>query len=222
MLVEVRPSGPRLGSPLGWALVSGIAGVVANVLLVAFFVLALGLGLPQYGWLGTANDAVIMIQFLALVPVALALPGWLARSRSVRPATTAAVIAMVIVAALQLLLILRVLTFEFQVLLVVVAFLPVYGWVLTISSVGHRSGTLPRPVTRAGLVLGVSFPVGLLIFVAGLPFGWGSPAQLLLAVAGGALGGLGWLALPAWPLLLARLVFARADSASREKTGEST
>lgn len=220
MLTRVRASRQRISAPATWALVSGFAGVVANVLLVAFFVLALGLGLAHYGWLGTVNDALIMVQFLTFVPVALALAGWLPSSRSVRVATTAAVIGMVFVALLQLLLILRVLTFDVQVLLVVAAFLPVYGWVLTVSSVGHRSGSLPRPATRFGLVLGVSFPVGLLIFVAGLPFGWGSPAQLAFAVVGGALGGLSWLALPVWPLLLARLVFPRVPRTSVHERGE--
>jgi hypothetical protein len=222
MLMEVRPSPSRTSAPITWALVSGVAGVVANVLLVAFFVLALGLGLPQYGWLGTVNDAVIMVQFLTLVPVALVLLGWLPPRRAVRLATVAAVVGMVLIAVLQLLLIVRVLTFDVQVLMVVIAFLPVYGWVLTISSVGHRSGTLPRPVTRFGLLLGVSFPVGLLIFVAGLPFGWGSVAQLLFAVAGGVLGGLSWLALPVWPLLLARLVFTRPRPTSAHEKGESS
>ena len=220
MLTQVRPSRQRISAPATWALVSGIAGMVANVLLVAFFVLTLGLGLLQYGWLGTVNDAVIMVQFLTLVPAALALAVWLPPWQSVRVATAAAVVGMVLVATLQLLLILRVLTFDVQVLLVVVAFLPVYGWVLTVSSVGHRSGALPRPVTRFGLVLGVSFPVGLLIFAAGLPFGWGSADQLAFALAGGVLGGLSWLALPVWPLLLARLVFSRAQLTSVQQKGE--
>ncbi len=220
MLTQVRPSRQRISAPATWALVSGVAGVVANVLLVAFFVVALGLGLAQYGWLGTVNDAVIMLQFLAFVPVALVLPRGLPPVRSVRIATAAAVVGMVSVAVLQLLLILGVLTFDVQVLLVVAAFLPVYGWVLAVSSVGHRSGTLPRSLTRFGLVLGVSFPVGLVIFAAGLPFGWGSAVQLPFAVAGGVLAGLSWLALPVWPLLLARLVFPRARLTPVQQKGK--
>ena len=220
MLTQVRPSRQRISAPATWALVSGVAGVVANVLLVAFFVVALGLGLAQYGWLGTVNDAVIMLQFLAFVPVALVLPRGLPQVRSVRIATAAAVVGMVSVAVLQLLLILGVLTFDVQVLLVVAAFLPVYGWVLAVSSVGHRSGTLPRSLTRFGLVLGVSFPVGLVIFAAGLPFGWGSAVQLPFAVAGGVLAGLSWLALPVWPLLLARLVFPRARFTPVQQKGK--
>lgn len=220
MLTQVRPSRQRISVPSTWALVSGIAGVVANVLLVAFFVVAFGLGRSEYGWLGTVNDAVIMLQFLTFGPVALALPGWLPQVRSVRIATAAGLVAMVLVAALQLLLIVRVLPFDVQVLLVVAAFLPVYGWVLTVSSVGHRSGVLPRSLTRFGLVLGVSFPVGLVIFGAGLPFGWGSAAQLPFAIAGGVLAGMSWLALPVWPLLLARLVFSRPTFTSVQQRGE--
>lgn len=221
-MLTSAPPRPRIQAPHVAALVSGVTGLVANVLLVAFFVLAFGLQQPEYSWLGTANDAVIMLQFVAFVPVALALPAWLPKVRSVRAATAAAVVGMVFVIVLQLLLILRVLTFDVQVLLVVAAFLPIYGWVLTVSSVGHRSGALPRPLTRFGLLLGASFLVGMLIFAAGAPFGWGSAAQLPFAVIGGVLGGLSWLALPVWPLLLVRLVFAGPRHTSVQKKGESS
>lgn len=221
-MLSLAPPRPRLRPPLVAALVSGLAGVAANVLLAAFFVRAAGLGLAQHGWLGTANDALVMLQFLALVPVAVALPSWLPPVRSVRIATAAGVVGMGLVAVLQLLLILRVLTFDLQVLLVVAAFLPVYGWVLAVSSAGHRSGALPRSLTRFGLVQGVGFPVGLVIFAAGLPFGWGSNAQLPFAVAGGVLAGLSWLALPLWPLLLARQVFPRSTFTSVQQKGELT
>ena len=40
MLTETRPARPRTAAPVLWALTSGIAGLVANVLLVLFFLLA--------------------------------------------------------------------------------------------------------------------------------------------------------------------------------------
>ena len=174
-----------------------------------FFLLAQPFGdaRPGFMWLGTANDVVIVVQFLTLVPVALALRGRLPATRAVRVSTAAAVAAMLGTAVLQLLLVAGVLAFEVQVWLVVPLFLVIFGWVLTASSTGHRHGTLPRPVTRFGLLLGMCFPLGMLITVAGLPFGWGSVAQLAFGVPGLLVGGVSWLALPVWPLLLARLVF---------------
>jgi hypothetical protein len=190
---------------------SGITGLLANVLLVLFFVLAQPLREvhQDFMWLGTANDWVVVVQFLTFIPVALALRRWLPATRAVRLATALAVAAMVGTAVLQLLLIAGVLDFGVQVWLVVPMFLLVYAWVLVVSSAGHRHGRLPRPVTRFGLLLGVCFPVGLLITAAGLPFGWGSIPQLAFGVPGLVMGATAWLALPVWPLLLARLVFHR-------------
>jgi hypothetical protein len=209
MLTEMPPTRQRTSRPQVWALTSGITGLAANVLLVLFYLLARPLGEVRSGfmWLGTANDWVIVVQFLTFIPVALTLPRWLPATRAVRLSTALAVLAMVGTAVLQLLLVAGVLDFGVQVGLVVAMFLLVYGWVLTVSSAGHRHGTMPRPVSRFGLLLGVCFPVGLLITAAGLPFGWGSFAQLAFGVPGVVIGAAAWLALPVWPLLLARLVF---------------
>jgi hypothetical protein len=211
MLTETHPVRQRTSGPRVWALTSGITGLVANVLLVLFFLLARPFGdmRQEFEWLGAANDWVIVVQFLALIPVALALRTSLPGTRAVRLATTAAVVAMVGIAVLQALLIAGVVDFDVQVVLIVPLFLVVYGWLLAVSSVGHRHGALPRPVTRLGLLLGVCFPVGLLISAAGLPFGWGSLAQLAFGVPGIVIGAVSWLALPVWPLLLSRLLFSK-------------
>jgi hypothetical protein len=227
MLTETYPPRQRIDAPVLWALTSGISGVLANVLLVLFFLLAnpFGRSGPLAGdvgqdfmWLGPANDWVIVVQFLTFIPVALALRGWLPPTRSVRLATAAAVGAMIATAVLQLLLVAGVLEFDVQVLLVVATFLVVYGWVLTASSTGHRYGTLPRSVTRFGLLLGASYPVGLLIAAAGLLFPSGSAAQLAFVVPGVIIAAPGWLALPVWPLVLARRVFSKPPTAHLRTT----
>jgi hypothetical protein len=58
-------------------------------------------------------------------------------------------------------------------------------------------------------MLGVSYPVGLVIAAAGLLFPSGSAAWLTFVIPGGVLLAIGWLGLPAWPLVLARLVFSK-------------
>jgi hypothetical protein len=222
MLTETYPARQRAASPVLWALTSGIAGLVANVLLVLFFLLAQPFGVngplaeagQDFMWLGSANDVVIIVQFLTFIPVALALRKWLPPTRSMRIATAAAVGAMVVVAILQLLLVAGVLGFDVQVILVLAMFLVLYAWVITVSSTGHRHGALPRSVTRFGLLLGVTFPVGLVIAGAGMLFPGGSPAQLAFVIPGVALAAIGWLGLPVWPLVLARTVFSKAASHS--------
>ncbi len=213
MLIQPRPTRQRSSGPQAWGTASGVIGLIANVLLVLFFLLAQPFGDLRSGfmWLGTANDWLIVVQFAAFIPVALALPRWLPATRAVRLTTTADVAAMAGVTVLQLLLIAGLLPFEVQVWLVMPLFLVIYGWIVAVSSAGHRHGTLARSVTRFGLLLGVSFPVGLLITAAGLPFGWGSIPQLAFGVPGILLGSLGWLALPLWPLLLARRVFRQPE-----------
>jgi hypothetical protein len=222
MLTETYPARQRAASPVLWALTSGIAGLVANILLVLFFLLAQPFGVngplaeagQDFMWLGSANDVVIIVQFLTFIPVALALRKWLPPTRSMRIATAAAVGAMVVVAILQLLLVAGVLEFDVQVILVLAMFLVLYAWVITVSSTGHRHGALPRSVTRFGLLLGVTFPVGLVIAGAGMLFPGGSPAQLAFVIPGAALAAIGWLGLPVWPLVLARTVFSKAPSHS--------
>jgi hypothetical protein len=222
MLTETYPARQRTAGPVLWALISGISGLVANVLLVLFFLLAQPFGVSgplaetdqDFMWLGSANDVVIIVQFLTFIPVALGLRRWLPPTRTVRLATAAAIGAMVAVAVLQLLLVAGVLEFDVQVMLVVATFFVVYAWVITVSSTGHRHGTLPRSVTRFGLLLGVSFPVGLVIAAAGLLFPWGSAASLAFVVPGVAVGAIGWLGLPVWPLVLGRTVFNKPPSRS--------
>jgi hypothetical protein len=229
MLTETYPPRQRTAGPVLWALTSGITGLVANVLLVLFFLLARPFGVDgplaeagqDFMWLGSANDVVIIVQFVTFIPVALALRRWLPPTRSVRLATAAVVVAMAAVAILQLLLVAGVLEFDVQVMFVVATFLVVYAWMIAVSSTGHRHGTLPRSVTRFGLLLGTSYPVGLVIAAAGLLFPWGSAAQLAFVVPGVVIGAIGWLGLPVWPLILARLVFSKPPSHTSFEEGMS-
>lgn len=224
MLTESRPSQPSTAGAVPWAYATAISGAVADLLLVLFFLLAQPFSdvTNAFSWLGTANDAAVAVQFITAVPVALAVRRLLPPTRPVRVATTAAVAAMAAVVALQLLLITRVLDFDLQVLLVSAALLVVYAWVLTASSAAHRVGSLPRPVTRLGLLVGASYPLGVVIAAPGLLFPWGSVAQLAFALPGIVIGSVGWLALPVWPWLLARLVFGKSASHAGKSREETT
>ena len=183
MLTETHPPRQRIASPTLWALACGISGVAANVLLLLDQLTEnVGEARQYFMWLPAAIAWVMVVQFLTLIPVALALHRWLPPTRSVQLATAAAIDAMVAIAILQLLLLSGALEFDVQVVLVVATFLVVSTWVLTVSSTGHRRGTLPRPVTRFGLLLGTSHPVGALIAAAGLLFPSGSAVQLAFVV----------------------------------------
>jgi hypothetical protein len=197
----------RTGSRTRWcALVSGWTGLAANVLLVLFFALgqASGDGPAGFGWLGSANDWLVAVQFGFLAPVAAAVGRRLPPSRWRSAVPAAGVAAMTAVVVLQLLLVLDVLPFERQVVLVVAAIVLVHLWLLLVNLLGHRTATLPRAVTRAGLLIGAAQPLGGVLVAAALLVP--DPVREVLLVPGLAAGGAGWLALPVWPLLVARSV----------------
>jgi hypothetical protein len=153
-VTETHPPRQRIASPTLWALTSGISGFVVDVLLVLDQLTEnVGEVRQYFMWLPAAIACVLVVQFLTLIPVALALREWLPPTRSVRLATAAAVGAMLAVAILQL-LVTGALEFEVQVVLVMATFLLVSTWVLTVGSTGHRRSTLPRLVSRFGIVLG--------------------------------------------------------------------
>jgi hypothetical protein len=193
----------------GCALVSGWSGLAANVLLVLFFALAEPFsGAPNgASWLGPANDWLMVPQFAALIPVAVAIGRRLPPTRWVRILTVAGVAAMAGIGLAQLALVLGLLDFEVQVVVVGVVILALYLWLLGGSLVGHRTGLLPRTVTRAGVLLGTSLPVGAALVAAGLLVP--EPARWAIWAPGFTLGAVGWLALPVFPLLVAKFVLRK-------------
>jgi len=157
--------------------------------------------------LGYLNDILGAIQFAALTPVVWALGRRLPATRTVRVATVLAVVAAAAFVVLSVLLITGALTFSQQIGPVMVTILAMYGWLLVVNLVGHRTRTLPRAVTRTGVLLAVGLLTGLVLVGAGyvLPGVVGQGVTWL----GYGLGVLGWLGLPLYVLLLALRVFPR-------------
>jgi hypothetical protein len=79
-------------------------------------------------WFPAAIAWVMVVQFLTLIPVALALRRWLPPTRSVQLATAAAIGALLAIAILQLLLVTGALEFDVQVVLVMATFLMISTW----------------------------------------------------------------------------------------------
>ena len=150
---------PETGPIRALAVLSGVVGVLAGLFLIGFFTLtSYGVRLAGVS-LGTINDVLGAIQFATLAPVAWGLGRRLPATRIVRAATGTALIAMAGYVVLSVLLVAGVLTFEQQIGPVVATIIAVYAWLLTVNLVGHRTRTLPRAVTRAGVLLaGVCSP----------------------------------------------------------------
>ena len=200
-------AGLRTRTVRGFALVSGFVGLAAGVLLVAFFVLANPYDATPGGptWLGSANDALGVVQFAALAPVLWALRHRMPARRMLRVLTGAAAVAAAGASALSLLLVAGVLTFEQQIGPLMAMIMVIFGWLLAGNLAAHRTRALPRAVTRCGVLVGSGLLVGLLLVAAGLVTP--GPVGQVVAGIGYLLGGAGWLALPIYVLLVGSRVF---------------
>src|SRR3954454_21175277 len=180
---------PRTARPS--AVVSGVFGLAARVCFVVF----LAFGDPA----GLASDVLGWVQLVALAPVALALRGRM-------PATRATRIACVVVAAAAVLTpVLEIVTGRSIWPGAVCTYL-VFAWILLVSLSGHRGHRLPRPVTRAGLLISAGMSVGVVLLLPGLVTP-DSPLRQAFRAAGIGISLLAWLAQPVFTLLLAKFVF---------------
>jgi hypothetical protein len=204
------PPDPVATRALAWT--SGVVGLLAGLLLVGSFTLdSYGVRLAGFS-LGRLDDILGTVQFAALAPVAAALGGRLPHTRTIRVATAVGVVAMVAFVVLGILLVTDVLTFATQIGPVLVAIVAIYGWLLLVNLRAHRTRTLPRPVTRTGVLVGSGLFTGLVL--VGAAYVVPGIVGRAVLVLGYGVGGLAWLSLPVYVLLLARLVFAHPSPAA--------
>lgn len=151
----------RTGSDLllrlaGWsAYVSGVVSVFGIIFLFLFF----GGAGEKYG---PMNDVAAIIQYVLMLPIALALqrllqPYGAERSRAVMRLGIAGMTAVIL---LQTLLVVGVLPFGIQIILVIPAFLVVLAWLVRNRNLGLSANIVPEsmPLTvLAGLYVGYPF-----------------------------------------------------------------
>jgi hypothetical protein len=211
-----RPTDRVPARALAW--VSGVVGLLAGAFLLGFFALdSSGVRLAGFS-LGHLNDFLGAVQFAALAPVAWALGRRLPATRTVRVATMVAVGAAVAFVILSVLLIAGALEFSQQIGPLMVTIVAIFGWLLAVNLVAHRTRTLPRAVTRTGALLAVALLTGLVLVGAGyvLPGTVGRGVTWL----GYGLGVVGWLGLPLYVLLLALRVFPHSPSSAASVAAE--
>jgi hypothetical protein len=183
-----------------FAIVSGVSGLAAGVCFVAFLASGLASGGPGDGLTsaGLASGVLASVQMVALAPVALALTGRM-------PAAPAVRIACLAVAAAALPALVLEIVFHRGIWPRAACTFLVAVWILLVSLTGHRRRSLPRPLTRAGLLIGAGLPVGAVLLLPGLVTP--EPLRRAFLSAGIGIGALAWLAQPVFTLLLARYVF---------------
>lgn len=122
------------------AYVSGVVAAVGVVFLIAMFV-SFGVGSELAGTFGRVNDVLIAVQYSLALPAAIGLHALLRprNKRVSRLVLIMGIIGMLAVVVLQLLLVFGVLTFDRQVVFVVLALLVVGAWLVI-------TGYLARPL----------------------------------------------------------------------------
>jgi hypothetical protein len=191
--------------PARWALLSGVLGVIANLLLIAFYALSQPWqpGERPYGWVGATNDVFVTAQYAALVPVGFALRAALQRHQ-LRWVAWLGIAAMMLVVLLQALLLVGVMKFNVEGIAVSLCLAVAFGWMLAVVRTGNRERVFSGRLATFGTALGVTFVMGLaLVGLALLLPKWSVPQYAAFGI-GGAFGLFAWLGFPLW------LVWARS------------
>lgn len=189
-----------------WAWLSGTAGMIANILLILFYVMAKPWQETggSAGWLGRANDSFVAVQFAALLPVIIGIRALMPADPKVRAWTKVGLAASGAVVVLQLLLIFRILPFAIQVTPVTLCIIATFCWASALSRAAEAARVLPLAVTRFGRALGVGLALGAAVFLLGFAISWAAALSSGAWVVGALPGFLVFLAFPVWVLLLAR------------------
>jgi hypothetical protein len=195
------------------AVVSGITGIAANLLLILYFALAKPWNSGHDGpweWMGPANDIVGAVSIAALIPVVAHLSRRLRHDRLIVILGVGSVLAMAAGAVAGPLLVTGQISLETQFVVAGIELPILFGWLLRVSRTGGRAGILPASLARFGERIGAGALLGTALAVLSFALPWGSIGQYaLLGLA--ALAGLpAYLAFPVWALRLGRALAASA------------
>jgi hypothetical protein len=209
----------RLTRSAGWAsYINGIAAILGLVSLLLFFGLESAplTGRGFHIW-GPISDICPILQMASLLVVAYAFYR-IQRSRAEGLSligTTIGMIGMLGVALLQFLLIFKVISFEREVGLVLLATAAVGVWLFFVNFLGRRQGSLPSRLAWLGIAVGVAFvsePV--MLSAAGGAVAWRVFMSNYLLLAGSAVVFLvSYVGFPVWAFWLGRVFLRTNDTA---------
>jgi hypothetical protein len=209
----------RLTRSAGWAsYINGIAAILGLVSLLLFFGLESAplTGRGFHIW-GPISDICPILQMASLLVVAYAFYR-IQRSRAVGLSligTTIGMIGMLGVALLQFLLIFKVISFEQEVGLVLLATAAVGVWLFFVNFLGRRQGSLPSRLTWLGIAVGVAFVLEpVMLSAAGGAVAWRVFMSNYLLLAGSAVVFLvSYVGFPVWAFWLGRVFLRTNDTA---------
>jgi hypothetical protein len=204
---------PSAGTAARFAYAAGTAGILANLFLIALYVL-LGLqagsreaetSLGAASDLsGSASDLMGSLSVAFMIPVALALGGRLPQRRAARLTQAAGLTAMALLTVGGPLLVLGVLAFEVETPIAMAAWIILCVWLLLVNRWLLRSGGMDPRVARLGRLLGAGVLVGYVVIGLGFSLPWMSWPQLVVFGVGVLIGLPAYLGIPVWFVLLGR------------------
>lgn len=205
------------------AVISGVSGIAANLLLAGFFAAARPwvMSSSPWAWLGPANDVTGAISMATLIPVVLALGRVIPATRLLQLLSGGSVVAMGALAVAAPLLLSGVVTLTVQFAVAGVGLPVIFGWLVVANLAGRRAGVFPDSVAAFGRNVGAAALAATAIAGVGTLLPSGSVTHyVVLGLA--ALAGLpAYLMFPVWSILLARMVL-RDEIAVAEKVPQFT
>jgi hypothetical protein len=206
----------RLARYAGWAAYfSGIGAILGLVSLLLFFSLEATAvsGQGSHFW-GPVSDICPIVQMVSLVVVARAL---YLIERSSAPGlsligSAIGIVGMLAVVLLQVLLIIKLIPFEQEVGLVLLATAAVGLWLILVNHSGRRHGSLPSRLAWLGIAVGAAFVLEpMMLSAAGGAVAWRVFMSNYLLLAGSAAVFLvAYVGFPVWAIWLGR-VFLTTD-----------
>jgi hypothetical protein len=202
----------RSSRPAGWAAyLSGIAAILGLVSLILFFSLESAPNTAQspHFW-GPVSDIAPILQMLSMLVVLLSFYRIQRAKAAVLSLVGSAIgiIGMLGVVLLQFLLIIKVISFEQEVLPVLVATAVVGIWLIFANSIGQREGDLPTRLAWIGMAVGVAFvfePV--MLSAAGGAVAWRVfMSNYLLLAASAVVFLVSYVGFPIWAFWLGRVL----------------
>ena len=192
------------------ALISGVSGIAANLLLAGFFAVARPWvhSSSPWAWLGPANDVTGAISMATMIPVVAYVGRLIPSTRRLRVLAWGSMLAMGALAFAAPLMLSGVVTLTVQFAVAGVGLPVIFGWLVVVNVSGGRAGAIPDSVAVFGRNVGAAALVATAIAGAGTLVPSGSAAQYVVLGLAALVGLPAYLAFPVWPILLARRVFA--------------
>jgi hypothetical protein len=171
-----------------WALLAGVTGTLANLLLIALFTV------PSADWTGPANDLVG-----GVFSNALTIPLVLAWRRDLPALSWAAVAGLTAIAVLSVLLVADVISFETQFAGIALPVTALFGWVWALGRNGRR---LTPGLSRVARWVGAGATLGYPLLLAATLLPGGSAGQLMIGAVAVLLVTPAWFTFPIWLIRL--------------------